>query len=232
MASLKVRIPHSAAARGERTYAQLIRRISPDPGLAIIEGTWLKTGSHVEESQLWPASDYPLAPLLLEYAGSDRSGRGHARSRDLHILWRYDADAGAFIELARVLSCGAEWVYHLAPIIRTELGSVSRAPADRAERAAEAVTRVIDVLDGELRELEDEGRIAALARIYTQVSARLCASAHGQTGSSAHGQAPVYPRGGLDFLGGAHDRAGKLARGQGIERDRDLFVGVEANPDE
>lgn len=170
-AGVRVRIPHSAPTRSEKTYAQLIRRVSPDPRLAILEGAWFKTGAAVDAAELWPSPDYPLVPLLLEYAGTDRSGRGHNRSRDLHILWRYDATAGEFTELARVLSRGAEWFEHLAPIVRAE---IRRAPVNNEERAGYAVTRVMEVLDGELCELESAGRTAALARIYTQVSARLC----------------------------------------------------------
>jgi hypothetical protein len=51
-----VRIPHSAASRGAKTWALLIRRISPASGrgLRMFEGTHLRTGSEIEESELRP----------------------------------------------------------------------------------------------------------------------------------------------------------------------------------
>ncbi len=156
------------------TWAQLIRRVKSRPGLLVFDGRWFRTGRAVEESELRPSPDYPAVPVLLEYAGSDGSGRGHRRSRDVHILWRYDPGSHEWLELARALSTGAEWVGYLAPIVRDAL---RRPPAEEAEEARRATERVMAVLDDELDALAGEHRSHALAFLYDHFAARLASAA-------------------------------------------------------
>lgn len=118
-------------------------------------------------------------PLLIEFAGStgrDARGwpaRGHNRALDLHILWRYDARAGDWQEVARTVSQGAEWFVALEPIVRREL---VRPPANYVEEARTASERLLVTIDRELHELDaDEARERVLAFLYDQVAARLVA---------------------------------------------------------
>jgi hypothetical protein len=92
-------------------------------------GVFLRSGAVVDGASLWPTSDYPAIPLLIEFAGSDRSGRGHNRSLDIHVLWRFDGRA--FREVARVKSQGREWVFDFLPIVEREISGYRRVTASR-----------------------------------------------------------------------------------------------------
>jgi hypothetical protein len=174
---VQVKIPRTAARRSERTYVRLVLR--PVRRAPFFEGALLRAGGFVEESALWPTPDYPLVPLLIEYAGSDGTGRGHNRSRDVHVLWRYvrghseGKPSGDFEEVARVASHGAEWVYDLRPIVEREL---LRPAIDHDARGRAAASRLAALIDGALDELEDAGRESALAALYNQVAARFAES--------------------------------------------------------
>lgn len=166
-----ITIPRSApGGRPEPTYAQLILRVRRS---GLIDGRFFRTGQRVDESALWPAPAYPEVPLLLEFAGSERTGRGHSRSPDIHLLWRYDSTRREFDEIARVRSDGAEWLHHLEPIVRRH---IRRPAASPVSDAREASRRVIAALEGELDLLEDEAHERALALLYNQVAARFAAS--------------------------------------------------------
>ena len=176
-----IRIPHSSPSRGAMTWALLVRRISPrsSRGLRIFEGTHLKTGSQIEESELRPTERYPLVPLVIEFAGSTgrdargRPARGHNRSTHLHILWRYDARVSDWQEIIRTVTEGADWFVQFEPIVRREL---VRPPANYAEEARTASERLIVTIDRELHELDaDEARESVLAFLYDQIVARLVA---------------------------------------------------------
>ncbi len=162
---MRVSIPRTAPRRAERTYALLILR--PSPRLKIFEGVFLRTGSVIEQAALRPTPHYPEIPLLIEFAGRDGGGRGHNRSRDIHVLWRFVA--GEWEEIARILSQGSEWFDHLAPIVRREL---VRPAVDHVAEARAASGRLAALIDGELSQLTEEGRERALAFLYDQVAAR------------------------------------------------------------
>jgi hypothetical protein len=162
---MRVSIPRTAPRRAERTYALLVLR--PSPRRKLFEGVFLRTGSLVDEAALRPSPHYPEIPLLIEFAGNDGSGRGHNRSRDIHVLWRFIG--GAWEEIARTLSQGSEWFDHLAPIVRREL---VRPAVDHVAEARAAAGRLAALIDGELSQLAEEGRERALAFLYDQVAAR------------------------------------------------------------
>jgi hypothetical protein len=168
---VQVKIPRTAARRAERCYARLVLRATRRA--PFFDGPLLRAGAFVEESALWPTPDYPLIPLLIEYAGSDGSGLGHNRSRDVHVLWRYVRARQDFEEVARVASHGAEWVYDLRPIVEREL---VRPAIDDNARGRAAASRLAALIDGALDELEDAGRESALAALYNQVAARFAES--------------------------------------------------------
>jgi hypothetical protein len=172
---LEVRIPHSAVARREPTWALVVRGVRSSRGLAVFDGAWLRTGSTVQESELRPSPDYPDIPLLIEFAGSDRTGRGHARSQDIHILWRYDPRRRAWTEIIRTLSEGGEWTADIACAVRRELARPAAGGVENARRTAQ---KVIEVLDTELGVLDTDARTRALSFLYDQFAARLCSGEH------------------------------------------------------
>jgi hypothetical protein len=162
-------IPRSNPGRRERTYAQLILSVHRTR-LMPFDGTFFRTGAQVDEEALHPTPGYPELPLVIEFAGSTGTGRGHNRSPDVHVLWQYSA--GAWNELARVTSQGPEWIPHMLPIVEQLLVAL---PANQIEAAAEASERVLCFLDEELERLTDEGRERAMSFLYDRFSARLVA---------------------------------------------------------
>lgn len=174
-----IRIPRTAARRSERTYALLVLRKARPKALRIFKGRLFRTGAYVEESELWPTPHYPRAPLLVEYAGRtgrDANGRraaGHNRSRDLYVLWRFDAARREWDEVARVETEGPEWFEYFAPIVARE---IIPPDVDHVAEARAATGRLAALIDGELDELADEGRDRALGFLYDQIAARLAES--------------------------------------------------------
>jgi hypothetical protein len=163
------RIPRTCVDKRQQTYVQLIHRLKSHSAIPF-EGRLLKTGSQIEEADLRPAPDWPEIPVLIEYAGNDRSGRGHNRSNDLHVLWRYDWAGHEWIEIARVTSQGPEWLCHLMPIIRSELNA---RPPNCVEAAQAATGRVMALMDAELDLLELEGRDRMVSFLYDRFTARM-----------------------------------------------------------
>jgi hypothetical protein len=165
-----VRIPRTCPDRKQLTWALLIARVFPRArnSFQIFEGTHLRPGSRVHEADLRPTPDHPETPLLIEYAGNDRTGRGHNRSNDIHVLWKYEING--WVELARVTSQGPEWVTHLMPMALKHMrGSI---PND-AEIAGKATRRILEVLDRELEGLAADGRERAMSFLYDEFTARL-----------------------------------------------------------
>lgn len=179
---MPIRIPDSSEryrGRRARGYAQLIQRITA--GSPRFEGRFFPAGAGVDEAELRPTADYPAAPLLVEFAGTDGAIGGdtanwrHKRLSSVHILWRFNRARQEWDELARTSSFGAEWIHHLAPIVRHELErdlAVST-PASRIEAARAASARVVALLDSELDRLEHEGKSHVMSMIWDQVAARL-----------------------------------------------------------
>ena len=130
----------------------------------------MRSGAMVNVSDLWPAPDFPATPLLIEYAGSDRTGWGHRRSNSIHILWRFDAGNKEWVEVARATGKGTEWLSALVPATLAQLGPRDLLkPADFAERAS---SRVLILLDRELELLALADRGAMLSVLYEKVTAR------------------------------------------------------------
>ena len=173
-----IRIPRTAESRRARTYAQLVLRVTTLRGRPSFEGIFFRCGAAVEEAALRPTPEYPEIPLLIEYAGNDRTGRGHRRSNDIHILWRWNPARREWDEIARMLSQGPEWLHDLAPVVRRRVASP---PRRFVELAGDATARVLATLDGELAVLEDEGRERVMAFLYDQFTARFVAPEYGET---------------------------------------------------
>lgn len=168
-----VKIPHTCTDRKQLTYAQLILRMSTRGAPTVFEGRHLKTGSQIDEAELRPTPEYPEVPLLLEFAGHDRSGAGHRRSNDIHVLWSWQSEPGEWIELARVTSQGPEWVYHLRHFM---LAHFNGAVPNEAEIAGRATRRILEVLDRELESLASDGRARAMSFLHDAFIARMLAA--------------------------------------------------------
>jgi hypothetical protein len=153
------------------TYAQLVSRVYPRRmAFNAFEGTLLKPGALIDEAELWPTPDYPVIPLLLEYAGNDSSGWGHRRSKDIYLLWRYDCARHEWIELVRCVSEATEWLDHLRPVALMQLAR-NAPPADPSS-AASISARIIGALDQELERLDGEDRHLVMSFVYQAFSAR------------------------------------------------------------
>jgi hypothetical protein len=165
-----IRIPRTCTSRKEHTYAQLVMRVYPDRLINPFEGRLLKTGSSVELSELRPTPEYPEIPLLIEFAGNDRTGSGHRRSNDVHVLWRLNPSTREWQELVKVNGQGRDWVEYLRPIVMRQLAAASEPYSDLAARARQ---RVLRLLDDELERLQRSGRADLMTTLYDEIAARL-----------------------------------------------------------
>ena len=167
-----VRIPRSCSRRGEANYARLICRVFPRrPFWSFLEGKYFRCGAMIEREQLWPTTDYPPEPLLLEHAGNDRSGWRRQPSREIHVLWRYDLDSEEWVEIARYSSViGQDLMEALRPLMLRHMSRVR--PANPCA-APEAVSRVLQVLDYELDLLEAGDHRTFMGILYDRFISRL-----------------------------------------------------------
>jgi len=165
----RVRLPHSAVSRQALTFVLLIHRVYPRRVmLDAFEGPQFRSGETIDQAKLWPEADYPAEPLLLEYAGSDRSGRGHRRSRHTYLLWRFDQVLGKWIELARSAAVSTEWVECLKPIA---LRCIKAAGREHPKTAAEAVSRTLCYVHSEKEKLEGSALAEYIGLLYEQFTA-------------------------------------------------------------
>jgi hypothetical protein len=175
----RVAIPRTCKYRRQPTYAKLLLRVYRDRTWNAFEGKLLKPGALIDEAELWPTPEYPEIPLLLEYAGHDRTGRGHRRSNDIYLLWRYERSRAAWVELIKCTCQGADWIEQLKPIAIAELGRAVL-PVTMEEAAAQAASvtgRVLGVLDHELEMLGPRDRHLVMTFVYQEFSARAVAYA-------------------------------------------------------
>ncbi len=167
----RVRLPRTAQSRQSLTFAILIHRVLPRRVMAdAFEGQRLRPGATIDEATLWPEPDYPKYPLLLEYAGSDRAGRGHKRSSQIYLLWRYDPANATWGELARSAAVSTEWVETMKSVA---LRCLADTMPSHAAGAAEAAARVLGLLEAELDPLESAERASLLGLIWEQFLGRL-----------------------------------------------------------
>jgi hypothetical protein len=166
-----IRIPRTAESRRELTYARLLCRVHPEREMAnAFEGVLLKPGCAVEHAALWPDSRYPEKPLLLEFAGTDHTGRGHNRSNQIHVLWRYEPARGVWVQLARTLSQAADWIPQMKVMALRELGGP---PAPDPLIASKAASVFLARLDLEFGELGAGDRHIAMNLVFEQLLARM-----------------------------------------------------------
>jgi hypothetical protein len=174
-----VRLPRTAVSRRQKTYAKLIRRVYPRREFAAFEGRVFRCGALIDVAELWPDQRYPGAEVghawVLEYAGNDGTGRGHVRSNDIYVLWRYERKRNAFTEIVRSVSQGKDWLDAIRYVAMREIGRVEIRDPLLAENAC---GRVLAVLDAELEILTREDRGLVMSFVYEQFTARVCVSNH------------------------------------------------------
>ena len=165
-------VPRTADSRKELSYALLLRRVHPDkPAALCFDGKLLKCGSRISYADLRPDETWPRVPLLLEMAGSDRTGSGHNRSGFLYVLWRYDVKPPAgWRELTRAVSRSTDWVEHMRPIVLAELGGPVAPDLIAVERAC---TRLLKDVDGTASGFGSEERGILFSMLHQQMAARL-----------------------------------------------------------
>jgi len=167
----QVRLPRSAETRLDLTFAILIRRVYPQRVMGdAFDGKRLRPGATINESDLWPTPEWPERPLVVEYAGSDRSGHGHRRSAHNYFLWSYNPGAPGWAEIARASAVGIEWVEILKPVALRYLTAAN--PAN-VTIATDATSRVLCLLESELEPLEAADRQTLLGLLWEQVLGRM-----------------------------------------------------------
>lgn len=173
--AVTISIPRSAKDRRELCYTKLLCRVHADRILAhAFEGRFLKPGSRVEYAALWPDTKYPASPILFEFAGRERSGLlKHQKSRFIHVLWRFDLTELVWIEIARTVSEGQEWVPHIMAIALRELGAP---PPPDPRLAATLAGGFLSRLDSEVQLLAADERGLVWSFVYEQLAARMAES--------------------------------------------------------
>lgn len=166
-----VRLPLSARHRRVLTYAKLLRRVARHAQTGFdFDGELLRPGDLIAESQLRPSSDYPAVPILLECAGPARPGRGHSRTPETYILWRYESIRAAWNELARVEAEAWDWAPMLGPVAYLALMEQwSSEPPAEACAVAEAVDQV---LVEQLERARPQDRTKVMAIIHDRLAVR------------------------------------------------------------
>jgi hypothetical protein len=173
-----ITLPRSSP-RKFRTYAKLLYYVDPDDDTGFgFEGKIMRPGSVVSSADLRPGEEYPVNPILLEYAEAPALGhRGHNRKEQLYILWRFDWDLNIWIELGRAMSVAWEWAIDLRPLAVRALKE-SRSVAQIMPimpNVGEIAGRIFVVLDGELKRLEPPDQKKVLGILHDQFACRLCA---------------------------------------------------------
>jgi hypothetical protein len=170
-------LPSTATTRGRRyaSYAKLLYRV--DLGALSgfgFHGKVCRPGARMAEADLWPTSEYPARPVLLEYVAQAGRSREAQREGALYVLWAYDLEKRTWTELGRATGVSSEWVLTLHPLALSALAP--RKPQARADVSAVA-SRIVSFLDGELTQLATEERHQILDVVHNQLASRMCAAA-------------------------------------------------------
>jgi hypothetical protein len=130
-------------------------------------GRFFRPGDSYPESEVVGAG---RNPVLLEHTetGTDRGARRIWES--LYILWRYDAEKGIWIEIARAQGTSWDWAVSLKEPARIALG---RASWTVAPKVADVCARIEGLLNRELAGLEPAQRGQVMALLHDRFAARM-----------------------------------------------------------
>jgi hypothetical protein len=170
-----VRLPISSTRRTQQTYAKLLKRFDPRSRTPFEwAGRFLRPGSQVPESELWPDGTFPRNPIIVEFAGAISPARGWQRhqSEETAVLWRYDRELGEFHELGRVVAAAGMWARLLEPLVREAMQrEAGISPVPDFDLIRERITRL---LAAELDLLpEDRDRSRLLTIIHDELAFRM-----------------------------------------------------------
>jgi len=139
--------------RNGQGFARLVKHAE-----RLRSGPLFRTGQIIEEAQLWPTPDFPLVPLVIEYAGTTKTDdagrpvRGHNRGRDIHVLWQYDrkSEERVWVKLCETEVGGSEWERIFRPLIADiielpELNEEERGWDAANEALAAALEKLVDL---------------------------------------------------------------------------------------
>jgi hypothetical protein len=153
------------------SYAKLLKRVDPRSRSPFEwQGKFLRPGSTIPESALWPDGSYPRVPLIVEFAGAEHPARGWRRHEcdETVILWRYERAQSQFAEVGRVLAPGAMWMRLLEPLVLDAMRSeFSGVPPPDFERIRERISRTIAA---ELDLIRDEDRARVLTAVHDELA--------------------------------------------------------------
>jgi hypothetical protein len=166
------------------TYAKLLQRVDPRSRSPFEwRGTFLRPGTWILESALWPDGTYPRTPLLVEHAGAENPGKGWNRhnSDDTVILWRYDRAAGEFVEVGRVHAPpGLLWAHLLEPMVRDSLArDAGDVPAPDLTLVRE---RIVRFLAAEFDIIPEADRSRVLTLVHDELAVRIAEWGEGMLG--------------------------------------------------
>lgn len=159
------------------TFAKLLRSVDPEAHQALgFEGKFLRPGSTIAQSDLWPDPQYPEVPLLLEsFPGPAYGIRGHRRCDSIYVLWRWDAASRSWGELGRTSSKAWEWAMELRPLALRALRASKRLQEPAGADVIAIAERISGAMDSELRLLDRSDRSRVLSVLYNHLAARMCA---------------------------------------------------------
>lgn len=170
-----VRIPRSSERNSSYAFAKLLARVERNRrvgGFSAFIGSLIRPGKLIEEDALWPSTEYPANPILLECAGPvSGSGRGHNRAPFLWLLWRYDRQSGEWQELCRATAHDWTWSVDLFPIAERALTQGQAEPA--APDLCAIAERIAATMDSELKPLDLGDKARVLSAVEHSVAARI-----------------------------------------------------------
>jgi len=168
-----IHLPNTCPAnKRDYTHVRLITGVNADAwNGAGFRYRLFKPGAVVE------AEDLGEQPVLIEYAGQQGTWKAGKHRESLWVLWRFDADAKDWREIARALAFGPEW----APILRDPAIQAMR-PAAATEgvnpmvRGREVAASLLTVIDEAMVMELPAVRVMVLNTIYDGMAGRVAAA--------------------------------------------------------
>jgi len=165
-----MRLPLTSVSRRDRGFLRLLTDVDvyAPPGLQF-RGRLLTPGAALDVCQL------PRPAVLIEYAGRVRVGKvtnsRHSFAAQW-LLWRFDFDAGAWVEVIRSVSADAAWSVDFAPVALGLLDA-ERMIDTSADLARPECERVTDRLSVELDSTTREMRCHVLAALDQYIATEI-----------------------------------------------------------
>jgi hypothetical protein len=139
-----------------------------------LDRIYFRAGKTIRKSELWPTSDAPKIPVLIESTISPNSLPRPGGHEDLHVLWRYDVQRNCWTEVARITSKYGEWWPYLHPLILREL---SRSGAEPQEPDLDALAgETAAYLEARIADLTYTERAAMLIEVHDRLAGYITAA--------------------------------------------------------